>query len=49
LVCHHGLPEKTTIDKSRINTAAIENYNAEENTDIEIRQTTSWSRTIIAP
>jgi transposase-like protein len=35
---HHGTPEKITIDKSGANTAAIESYNAEHKTDIEIRQ-----------
>jgi putative transposase len=35
---HHGTPEKITIDKSGANTAAIESYNAEHETDIEIRQ-----------
>jgi putative transposase len=34
----HGVPEKITIDKSGANTAAIESYNAEHETDIEIRQ-----------
>jgi putative transposase len=34
----HGLPEKITIDKSGANTAAIESYNAEHETAIEIRQ-----------
>jgi putative transposase len=34
----HGIPEKITIDKSGANTAAIESYNAEHGTDIEIRQ-----------
>ena len=34
----HGLPEKITIDKSGANTAAIEGYNTEEKTTIEIRQ-----------
>ena len=33
-----GLPEKITIDKSGANKAAIESYNAEEQTTIEIRQ-----------
>lgn len=33
-----GLPEKITIDKSGSNKAAIEEYNAENSTDIEIRQ-----------
>ncbi len=33
-----GLPEKITIDKSGANTAAIESYNTEEKTTIEIRQ-----------
>jgi putative transposase len=35
---HHGTPEKITTDKSGANTAAIESYNAEHETDIEIRQ-----------
>ncbi len=35
---HHGAPETITIDKSGANTAAIESYNAEHETDIEIRQ-----------
>ena len=34
----HGVPEKTTIDKSGANTAAIVSYNADHDTDIEIRQ-----------
>jgi putative transposase len=34
----HGAPEKVTIDKSGANTAAIESYNAEHETDIEMRQ-----------
>lgn len=34
----HGAPEKITIDKSGANTAAIESYNAEHETDIEMRQ-----------
>jgi putative transposase len=34
----HGEPEKITIDKSGANTAAIESYNAEYETDIEIRR-----------
>ena len=33
-----GLPEKITIDKSGANTAAIESYNTEQETPIEIRQ-----------
>ncbi len=33
-----GLPEKITIDKSGANTAAIESYNSEQETTIEIRQ-----------
>ena len=33
-----GLPEKITIDKSGANKAAIESYNVEEKTTIEIRQ-----------
>ncbi len=33
-----GLPEKITIDKSGANTAAIESYNAEQETTIEMRQ-----------
>ena len=35
---NNGLPEKITIDKSGSNKAAIEAYNKENNTDIEIRQ-----------
>ncbi len=35
---NNGLPEKITIDKSGSNNAAIKAYNAENNTDIEIRQ-----------
>ncbi len=35
---HHGVPEKIAIDKSGANTAAIESYNAEHETDIEIRK-----------
>jgi putative transposase len=35
---HHGRPEKITIDKSGANTGAIESYNAEHETNIEIRQ-----------
>jgi len=35
---NNGLPEKITIDKSGANTAAIEEYNAENDTSIEIRQ-----------
>ena len=34
----HGAPEKITIDKSGANTAAVESYNAERETDIEMRQ-----------
>jgi putative transposase len=34
----HGVPEKITIDKSGANTAAIVNYNADHDTDVEIRQ-----------
>lgn len=34
----HGMPEKVTIDKSGANTAAIESYNTEHETAIEIRQ-----------
>ena len=33
-----GLPEKITIDKSGANKAAIESYNTEEKTTIELRQ-----------
>jgi transposase-like protein len=33
-----GLPEKITIDKSGANTAAIESYNSEQETTIELRQ-----------
>jgi putative transposase len=35
---NNGLPEKITIDKSGSNKAAIEDYNSENNTEIEIRQ-----------
>ncbi len=35
---NNGLPEKITIDKSGSNKAAIKAYNAENNTEIEIRQ-----------
>ncbi len=35
---NQGLPEKITIDKSGANTAAIESYNSEEATTIEMRQ-----------
>ncbi|MBF0288288.1 MAG: IS6 family transposase [SAR324 cluster bacterium] len=35
---NNGLPEKITIDKSGANKAAIEEYNEENNTSIEIRQ-----------
>jgi putative transposase len=34
----HDLPEKITVDKSGANRAAIESYNAEHETTIEIRQ-----------
>ncbi len=34
----HGMPEKVTIDKSGANTAAIESYNTEHETAIELRQ-----------
>ncbi len=34
----NGTPEKITIDKSGANTVAIESYNGEHATDIEIRQ-----------
>jgi putative transposase len=34
----HGAPAKITIDKSTANTAAIENYNSEHDTRIELRQ-----------
>jgi putative transposase len=34
----HGVPEKITIDKSGAHTAAIVSYNADHDTDIEIRQ-----------
>ena len=33
-----GLPDKITIDKSGANTAAIEDYNGANETDIELRQ-----------
>src|SRR5207253_9079873 len=35
----HGVPEKITIDGSAANKAAIESYNAADDTAIEIRQT----------
>jgi putative transposase len=35
---HHGVPEKITIDKSGANTAAIESYNVEHDTEIETRK-----------
>ncbi len=35
---NQGLPEKITIDKSGANTAAIESYNSEQETTIEMRQ-----------
>jgi putative transposase len=34
----HGAPSKIAIDKSAANTAAIENYNSEHGTKIELRQ-----------
>jgi transposase-like protein len=34
----HGVPGKITIDKSGANTAAIVSYNADHDTDVEIRQ-----------
>ena len=34
----HSTPEKITIDKSGANTAAVESYNAERETDIKMRQ-----------
>ena len=34
----HDAPAKITIDKSTANTAAIENYNSEHDTKIELRQ-----------
>jgi len=34
----HGVPKKITIDKSGASTAAIESYNEERETDIEMRQ-----------
>ena len=34
----HGTPAKITIDKSGANAAAIESYNAEHDTEVEIRQ-----------
>ena len=34
----HGEPEKITIDKSGANTAAIDSYNTDHKTDIELRQ-----------
>ena len=34
----HGAPAKITIDKSTANAAAIENYNSEHDTKIELRQ-----------
>ncbi len=35
---NHEIPKKITIDKSGANTAAIESYNTEHETAIEIRQ-----------
>jgi len=35
---NNGLPGKITVDKSGSNKDAIEEYNAENTTDIEIRQ-----------
>ena len=35
---HHSVPEKITIDKNGANTAAIEDYNAENGSEIELRQ-----------
>ena len=34
----HGTPAKITIDQSGANAAAIESYNAEHDTEVEIRQ-----------
>ena len=34
----HGVPQKITIDKSGANTAAIESYNKEHDSDIEMRE-----------
>jgi hypothetical protein len=34
----HGASEKITLDKSTANAAAIENYNSEHDTKIELRQ-----------
>jgi putative transposase len=34
----HGEPDKITIDQSGANTAAIESYNAERYSDVELRQ-----------
>jgi len=34
----HGEPNKITIDKSGANTAAMESYNAEHDSGIELRQ-----------
>ena len=34
----HGVPEKSTIDKSGANTAAIEGMRADSGSDIELRQ-----------
>src|SRR6201985_3677948 len=34
----HGEPERITIDKSGANTAAIDSYNTDHKTDIELRQ-----------
>jgi transposase-like protein len=34
----HGEPDKITIDQSGANTAAIQSYNAEHDSDIELRQ-----------
>jgi DDE domain len=38
VIGRHGVPEKVTIDKSGANTAAIASYNADHDTDVEIRQ-----------
>jgi putative transposase len=34
----HGVPEKITIAKSGVNTAATASYNADQDTNVEIRQ-----------
>jgi transposase-like protein len=45
----HGEPHKITIDQSGANTAAIENYNADHHTDIELRQCKYLNNIVGAP